>query len=281
MTYGMPYCGSKNRIAMDIIAILPKARVLVDMFAGGCAISHAALVSGRYDCIIANDVTDIAGYFGRAVRGEIPEPDRFVSREEFFAKKDIDPLIRVVWSFGNKGNCYLISREKESLLSSRVGASCVTGDAPCNGCELGKSRRVCTARREYTITQRIMRLREMEGIASKLVTMRADYTQVPIPCDSIVYADPPYEGAVQPYTGERFDSQAFWKWAAACPVPVYVSERSAPDGWVCLFEKELTISMAANSNKQKRIERLFIHEKWARASAPLYGNTRDKNDPAG
>lgn len=26
MTYGMPYCGSKNRIAMDIIAILPKAR---------------------------------------------------------------------------------------------------------------------------------------------------------------------------------------------------------------------------------------------------------------
>lgn len=35
MTYGMPYCGSKNRIARDIIATLPKARVLVDLFAGG------------------------------------------------------------------------------------------------------------------------------------------------------------------------------------------------------------------------------------------------------
>lgn len=78
MTYGMPYCGSKSRIAMDVIAILPKARVLVDLFAGGCAITHAALMSGRYDCIIANDVTDIAGFFCRAVRGEIPEPPRFV-----------------------------------------------------------------------------------------------------------------------------------------------------------------------------------------------------------
>lgn len=280
MTYGMPYCGSKNRIAMYIIAILPKARVLVDLFAGGCAISHAALMSGRYDCIIANDVTDIAGFFGRAVRGEIPEPDRFVSRDEFFAKKDIDPLIRVGWSFGNTGNSYLISREKESLLRSRVGASCVTGDAPCNGCDLCDVRTHCLARNVYTRTQRIMRLRELKGLASKLVTMRADYTQVPIPCDAIVYADPPYEGAVQPYTGERFDSQAFWEWATACPVPVYVSERDAPDGWVCLFGKELTIRMAANSNNQKRIERLFIHEKWVSACAP-YGNARDKNDPAG
>lgn len=280
MTYGMPYCGSKNRIAMDVIEILPKARVLVDLFAGGCAITHAALMSGRYDCIIANDVTDIAGFFGRAVRGEIPEPPRFVSREEFFAKKDIDPLIKMVWSFGNKGTCYCIAREKEELLRSCVGAPCVTGDAPCHGCVFEKARKHCQARKVYSQTQRIMRLREMKGSASKLVTMRADYTQVPIPCDAIVYADPPYEGAVQPYTGERFDSHAFLEWASACPVPVYVSERDAPDGWVCLFGKELTISMAANSNNQKRIERLFIHEKWVSASAP-YGNARDKNDPAG
>lgn len=269
MTYGMPYCGTKNRIAMDIIATLPKARVLVDLFVGGGAITHAALMCGRYDCIIANDVTDIAGYFGRAVRGEIPEPPRFVSREEFFAKKDIDPLIKMVWSFGHKGTCYLSAREKEELLRKYAGVPCVTGDAPCHGCVLGK-RCYCLARKVYSQTQRIMRLREMKGLASKLVTMRADYRQVPIPCDSVVYADPPYEGAVQPYTGERFDSQAFWEWAAACPVPVYVSERDAPDGWVCLFGKELTISMAANQNNQKRIERLFIHEKWASASAPLY-----------
>ena len=270
MTYGIPYCGLKNRIAMDIIANLPTARILVDLFAGGCAITHAALMSGRYDCIIANDVTDITGYFGRAIRGEIPEPPRFVSREEFLAKKDIDPLIMMVWSFGNKGNCYLASRKKESILRRYAGDSCVTGDAPCHGCELSDARNNCLACKVYTRTQRIMRLREIKGLASKLVTMRADYKQVPIPRDSIVYADPPYEGTCQPYTGERFDSQAFWEWASACPVPVYVSERSAPDGWLCLFGKELTITMAANQNNLKRIERLFIHEKWASASAPLY-----------
>lgn len=270
MMYGIPYCGSKNRIAMDIIAILPNARVLVDLFAGGCAITHAALMSGRYDCIIANDVNGIAGYFGRAVRGELPEPPRFVSREDFFAKKDIDPLIKIVWSFGNKGTCYRIAREKEEFLRSHAGAPCVTGDAPCHGCVLGKARGHCQARKVYSQTQRIMCLREMQGLASKLVTMRADYTQVPIPCDSIVYADPPYEGTVQPYTVERFDSQAFWEWAAACPVPVYVSERAAPDGWACLFEKVAAVRMAASSNNQKRIERLFIHEKWVSASAPLF-----------
>lgn len=182
-------------------------------------------------------------------------------------------MIKMVWSFGNKGTGYCIAREKEEHLRSCAGAPCVTGDAPCHGCALEKARMHCQARIVYNRTQRIMRLREMKGSASKLVTMRADYTQVPIPCDSIVYADPPYEGAVQPYTGERFDSHAFWELAAARPVPVYVSERDAPDGWVCLFGKALTIGMAANSNNQKRIERLFIHEKWVSASAP-YGNAR-------
>jgi site-specific DNA-adenine methylase len=45
MTYGVPYQGSKSRIANDIIALLPEGRRLVDLFAGGCAITHAAILS--------------------------------------------------------------------------------------------------------------------------------------------------------------------------------------------------------------------------------------------
>jgi site-specific DNA-adenine methylase len=40
--YGMPYQGSKNRIAEDIIDFLPKRKVLVDLFGGGGAISDCA-----------------------------------------------------------------------------------------------------------------------------------------------------------------------------------------------------------------------------------------------
>ena len=42
MNYGLPYKGSKNRIAKKILDVLPAAPVLYDVFAGGCAITHAA-----------------------------------------------------------------------------------------------------------------------------------------------------------------------------------------------------------------------------------------------
>ena len=45
MTYGVPYQGSKSRIAKDIIDQLPTGNRFVDLFAGGCAITHAAILS--------------------------------------------------------------------------------------------------------------------------------------------------------------------------------------------------------------------------------------------
>lgn len=52
--YGVPYVGSKSRIAKWLIEQLPAAPVLVDAFAGGCAITHAALESGKFDRVISN-----------------------------------------------------------------------------------------------------------------------------------------------------------------------------------------------------------------------------------
>lgn len=37
MRYGIPYMGSKNRIAKWIVDSLPASDTLVDLFAGGCA----------------------------------------------------------------------------------------------------------------------------------------------------------------------------------------------------------------------------------------------------
>ena len=45
MTYGVPYQGSKQRIAPDIVRMLPSGDVFVDLFAGGCAMTHAALAA--------------------------------------------------------------------------------------------------------------------------------------------------------------------------------------------------------------------------------------------
>lgn len=55
-TYGVPYMGSKNDIAAQIIDLLPQARNFYDLFAGGCAVTHAAMLSGKYRNFICNDM---------------------------------------------------------------------------------------------------------------------------------------------------------------------------------------------------------------------------------
>lgn len=60
-TYGVPYSGSKNRLAEDIIDMLPAGDRLVDLFAGGCAITHCALMSGKWKKILNNDRYPLRG----------------------------------------------------------------------------------------------------------------------------------------------------------------------------------------------------------------------------
>ena len=47
MNYGIPYMGSKNKIAADIIRLLPEAGHFYDLFAGGCAVTQGACIHLR------------------------------------------------------------------------------------------------------------------------------------------------------------------------------------------------------------------------------------------
>lgn len=60
-TYGVPYRGSKNKLAEDIIALLPKGKRFDDLFAGGCAMTHCALLSGKWEKILNNDLYPLRG----------------------------------------------------------------------------------------------------------------------------------------------------------------------------------------------------------------------------
>ena len=55
MRYGLPYKESKNSIAKWVVDELPKADVFVDLFCGGCAITHRALLSGKYKQFIIEE----------------------------------------------------------------------------------------------------------------------------------------------------------------------------------------------------------------------------------
>lgn len=114
MSYGLPYKGSKNLLATRIMERIPSAPVFVDLFCGGCAIAHAALLSGRFGKVIINDIEgDVSRLFVDAVNGRFKSETRWVSREDFFRLREIDPYVRYCWSFGNNGRDYLYSKEIE------------------------------------------------------------------------------------------------------------------------------------------------------------------------
>ena len=111
--YGIPYQGSKNAIAAHIVAeFLPPSACLVDIFAGGCAITHAALEAGWHK-VIANDISDAPELFAAAARGEYKNEKRWISREDFERLKNDDAYVRYCWSFGNNARDYMYSQEIE------------------------------------------------------------------------------------------------------------------------------------------------------------------------
>ena len=116
MKYGLPYKGSKNKLAERIVRLLPRKEHLIDLFCGGCAVSHAALLMGKYRHIHINDINWMCPtLFIDALGGKYNDESRWISREEFFRLKDTDPYVAVVWSFGNNLRDYLYSREIEPL----------------------------------------------------------------------------------------------------------------------------------------------------------------------
>ena len=113
MRYGVPYQGSKNKICKWVIDNLPSGNVLVDLFAGGCSVTHAAMLSGKWDYFIANDIGDAPKLFINAIEGKYSAENRWISREDFERLKDTDPYVSLCWSFGNDRSNYLYAREVE------------------------------------------------------------------------------------------------------------------------------------------------------------------------
>lgn len=116
MNYGLPYTGSKSRIAEWLVKCLPSCETFVDVFAGGCAVSDAMMLYGKSKRFILNDLQgDVPKLFVDAIKGDLEKynPLHWVSREQFFAEKASNPFIRIVYSFGQKGDTYLYSKELE------------------------------------------------------------------------------------------------------------------------------------------------------------------------
>lgn len=112
-TYGVPYQGSKNQIVDWVIEHLPSADTFVDVFAGGCAVTHKAIESQKYKHFVVNDINDTPDLFIDSIKGLYTNENRWFSRDEFINAKDSSIYIKVCWSFNNNGRNYLYSRAIE------------------------------------------------------------------------------------------------------------------------------------------------------------------------
>ena len=112
-SYGLPYKGSKNKLADWLLSYLPSSPVFVDLFAGGCAVTHKAIETGKYKSFVINDLGDAPQLFLDAVSGKYNNEQRWISKEDFDRLKDSEAYVKYCWSFGNNGESYLYGKEIE------------------------------------------------------------------------------------------------------------------------------------------------------------------------
>lgn len=113
--YGLPYMGSKGRFVEDFFCIIPQKKRFYDLFHGGLAVTHYALLHTGVE-VISNDLNkQIQDLFINAVNGDYKNRNEYVSRETFFTEKENDPFIKYAWSFSCKGENYLYAKEIEDL----------------------------------------------------------------------------------------------------------------------------------------------------------------------
>ena len=285
MRYGVPYKGSKNQIAEWVVANLPRAEYFVDLFCGGCAVTHAALLSRKWERFIINDIDGrMPKLFLDAVHGKytVENHPEWVSREEFHAKKESDVYVALVWSFGNNGKDYIYGEDVEehkrglhyavfyddlSVLKrqgvnlTRSSEKTVYGRYADYKGQIRRMTELLSKGAEDGRCEQLERLQQFEHLArlQSLQSLQSDYMSVSIPDGAVIYCDPPYSGTnCGKYDG--FDSRRFHEWARRQD-NIFISEYNMPDDFIIVDEIEKTVLSAANGNSQKAIERLYTNER--------------------
>lgn len=267
-SYGLPYMGSKSRIAKKIIDFLPSATNFYDLFMGGGAMAHCAALSGKYKNVIGNDINPlVTQLYEDAAAGKYKDEKRWISREDFFRLKDTDGYVAVCWSFGNDMRSYMYGREIEPC-KKVLHYAVVYGDysllnefgiypPPIKETDVQKRRMALMAwlranghdrkHREIQNLECLARLQNLEHLArlqnleclahlqnlEHISVHNTDYRNIKIKSDSVIYCDIPYEterksDVKQNYMKYTLDYAAFYDWCERQTVPVFVSSYELP-----------------------------------------------------
>lgn len=278
--------GSKSKIAMDIIEIMPSAPILYDLFCGGGAITHCALLSGKWQTVVMNDIQgDVVQLFADAAAGKFADEKRWISRDDFFRLKDSDAYVRICWSFGNGQKGYLYSKDNEEWKRAYHYAM-FNNDAkpfaryglfiddiarlPLSNSKYPKmKRRIHSGLKSGNLilspnnADRLQSYEHLQVLQSferpqrlqRLQRLQLDYNDVNIEPNSVIYCDIPYNNTAD--YNVAFDYEKFYDWALRQTNPVYISSYTMPEDFIPIWAKSIQCSMSA-IKPVIRQERLFI-----------------------
>ena len=282
-SYGICYMGSKNTLAERIVALLPSASHLIDVFAGGCAITHCAMKSGKWQHVHANDINEmIVGAFRRAINGEFIGERRWISHEEFNRVRDTDAYAAICFSFGGILRSYAYNHKNEELKRALHYAIFFGDHKPflsLTGIDLTPVLNISDLRERYLTAKHLSkengkridlqpfeRLNRLNNLATaftneekhRLTIGSADFAEVDIPSDSVIYCDPPYRESGGYSKAKHFNHDRFYDWSLRQTVPVYVSEYAMPEEFVEVAAWQKLCTMSQTSNSLRTTEKLFV-----------------------
>jgi site-specific DNA-adenine methylase len=282
MRYGLPYKGSKNKIAKLVVDKLPEAETFVDLFFGGGAITHRAMLTGKYKNFIINDIdARLPKFFKDCIKGEytVENHSEWISRDKFNANKENDAYIALIWSFGNNGKDYIYGKNIEDM--KRAYHKAIYEDdietLKPYGYTLSKSDKNSVYERyldyQKQIKQRLQVVKRLQSLQSlqslqNLQSYGIDYQEVPIPDNALIYCDIPY---VNTNCGKynNFNHERFYEWAEK-QYNIFISEYWMPDNFIEIARIEKIVLSTAHGNNNRAIEKIFTNK----STYDILGNIR-------
>lgn len=294
MTLGIPYMGSKRKLAGDILHFITQRHHgitdLYDLFGGGGSISFTAVKDYRFN-VHYNELNSHIYHLVKYLKeNKTLEPKfyEWVTREMFFEQVEktndqadwYSGFVMSCWSFGNSQNSYLYGADIENLkyLAHKFVVNCDLDSMKeldlniptlLNITDIQKRRIVfCdyikkTNKDRFDIQHlerfvQLERIQNLQNLQNLQITNNS-YEQVNITGKNpVIYCDIPYKGTGE-YKEGGFNYEAFYEWAADINHPVYISEYAAPFKEVHAFKHRSSLS--ATNNAKQTIEKLFWNGK--------------------
>lgn len=301
MSLGIPYMGSKRKLAPDIIRFITKRHHGItdfyDLFGGGGSISFTAIKHYRFNVHyneLNSHIYHLVEYLKTHKTLE-PKFYEWVTREEFFKqcnREDADwysGFVMSCWSFGNKQSSYIYGENIQEI--KRLAHQFVVyGDLNAmrelqidipellNIKDVHKRRIVfCDyvktkmGRFDLQNQERLIQLERIQNLQNlqNLQITNLSYENVEITGNNpVIYCDIPYKGTGE-YKEGGFDYERFYDWVSDLDYPVYISEYAAPFQQVHAFSHRSSLS--ATNNAKKTIEKIFWNGKGEYYENRLFG----------